>query len=342
MDRGDKAVLRLAVGLGLAVFIAYGFALPAPFVVCVLAVLLLSKPGPPIPFLKGAVLAFVIAALLAVGILMVPVLEHYAVSGVVLTGVLLYAVLFAGARRANPLTIFLVIALTIIPVAGVAEQALGTALAAAVGVGLATGVLVGLVSHALSPDAPAPADVSATPATVSSEAARWIALQTTLVVMPVFVLALTNPALYLATIMKTVTVSQQASSLDARSAGRELVGSTLMGAWLATLVWFGLSVRPNLWMLALWLMATTLWVGRRMFGVKPSRFAPTFWSNALVTMLILLGPAIEDAAVGKDVYSASATRVALFVGVALYAWATVWALERWRASRSKALLFNRT
>jgi len=75
----------------------------------------------------------------------------------------------------------------------------------------------------------------------------------------------------------------------------------------------------------------------KLFGVRRTSFAPSFWSNALVTMLILLGPAIEDAAVGKDVYSASATRVALFVAVALYAWATVWVLERWRASKSKAL-----
>ncbi len=59
-------------------------------------------------------------------------------------------------------------------------------------------------------------------------------------------------------------------------------------------------------------------------------------------MLILLGPAIEDTAIGKDVYAASAVRVTLFVGVALYAWATVWALERWRASRSRALVFKRT
>ena len=82
MDRADKAVLRLAIGLGLAVLIAYGLALPAPFVVCVMAVLLLCKPGPPIPFVKGVVLAVVIAALLAAGVLMVPILEHYAVTGV--------------------------------------------------------------------------------------------------------------------------------------------------------------------------------------------------------------------------------------------------------------------
>ena len=230
--------------------------------------------------------------------------------------------------------------LKIIPVAGVADQALVTALSVAVGVGLGTGALVSGVSHALFPDAPGPTKAAA-PATVSRETARWAALQATLVVMPVFVLALTNPAFYLAAIMKTVTLGQQASSTNARSAGRELVGSTLMGAWMATLVWFGLSLRPNLWMLLLWIVAAALWAGAKLYGVRATSFAPSFWVNALVTMLILLGPAIEDAAVGKDVYRASATRVALFVAVALYAWATVWVLERWRASRSKALALGR-
>jgi len=334
MHRADKAVLRLGVGLGLSVLIAYGLAVRMPFVVCVMAVLLLCKPGPPIPFLKGVVIAVVIAVLLVAGVLMVPVLEHYRVAGVVLTGALLYAVFFAGARRASPLTVILVIAFTIIPVAGVAEQALTTALSQAFGLGLLIGVLVGGLSHALFPDAPAPAKIAAAPANVSSETASWKALQATLVVMPVFVLALTNPALYLAAIMKTVTMGQQASSTNARAAGVELVGSTLMGAWMAAVVWFGLSMRPNLWMLILWLVAAALWAGARLFRIKPTSVSPSFWANALVTMLILLGPAIEDAAVGKDVYSASFTRVSLFIAVALYAWATVWALERWRASRS--------
>jgi hypothetical protein len=341
MDRADKAVLRLAIGVGLAVLIAYGLALPLPFVPCVLAVLLLSKPGPPIPFVKGAVLALVIAALLVAGVLMVPILENYAVTGVVLTGALLYAVFFAGARSANPLTIILVIAITVIPVAGVADQALATVLSVAFGVGLGTGVLVSGISHAFFPDAPAPADVAPARATVSQEAASWAALQATLVVIPVFVVALTNPALYLAAIIKTVTLGQQASATNARSAGRELVGSTLMGAWMAALVWAGLSLRPNLWMLMLWMVAAALWTGANLFGVRRTSFPPSFWSNALVTMLILLGPAIEDAAVGKDVYTASATRVSLFVAVALYAWATVCVLERWRALRSRAPVSKR-
>jgi hypothetical protein len=83
-------------------------------------------------------------------------------------------------------------------------------------------------------------------------------------------------------------------------------------------------------MLMLWLMAAALWAGARLFGVKASRWPPSFWSNALVTMLILLGAAIEDSVNGEDVLRASAVRVTLFVVVALYAWGMVWVLERWR------------
>jgi hypothetical protein len=340
MDPTDKAVLRLAIGLGLAVLVAYGLALPVPYAVCVMAVVVLCKPGPPIPLLKGVVMGVVIAALVAAGVLMVPVLENYALTGVVLTGALLYGVFFSGRGSAHPLTTILAIALTLIPVAGVAEQALAPLIGMTLALGIGTGALVSSASHALFPEAPVLAKEAATPATPSRESNNWMAVRATLVVMPVFVLALTNPAFYLATIMKAVALGQQACSTSARSAGRELVGSTLMGAWMAALVWFGLLMRPNLWMLMLWMVAAALWAGARLFGVKATSLPSSFWMNALVTMLILLGPAIEDSAAGKDVLSASVIRVGLFVGVALYAWATVWALERWRASRVQTLFFK--
>jgi hypothetical protein len=168
-----------------------------------------------------------------------------------------------------------------------------------------------------------------------------MAVRATVVVMPVFVLALGNPAFYLAAIMKAVALGQQAGSTSARSAGRELVGSTLAGAWMAGLLFFVLSLRPTLWILMLCMMAAALWAGARMFRVKASAAPPSFWRNALVTMLILLGPAIEDSAAGKDVFTASTMRVALFVGLALYAWTAVWVLERWRAPRPVALPLNR-
>ena len=57
----------------------------------------------------------------------------------------------------------------------------------------------------------------------------------TLIVMPVFVLALTDPSFYLAAIMKTVALGQQAGETHASDARvASWWGSTLMGALLAT------------------------------------------------------------------------------------------------------------
>lgn len=336
MERADKAVLRLAIGLALAVLLAYGLALPSPFGLCVMTVLMLSKPGPPMPLLKGMVVALLVAAVLATGVLMVPLLEHYASVALVLTALLLYAVFFVGLQSGSPLAIVVVIALTAIPVAGVADQALASALGTAIALGLGVSVLVGSLSHALFPDGADPAARPAPPVVVA-HTARWRAGQATLVVMPVLVLALINPAFYLSAIIKSVLLGQQACSTGARSAGRVLVGSTLAGAGMATLAWFGLAMLPNLWMLVLWMAAAALWSGARIFGLKASALPPSFWSNALVTMLILLGPAIEDSVVGKDVGHASLVRVSLFIALALYAWAIVWALESWRASRPMRL-----
>ena len=336
MHPRDKAALRLAIGLGLATFIAYAIPLQLPYVACVLAVVVLSKPGPPLPLLKAVVVALVMATLVAAGILMVPLLEHFAFAGVLLTAVLLFALFFMGQLRQQGLTTLLVLAFTMIPVAGVGEQALVGTLAKALAVGFLVGAVVSAFSSALFPDPPRPAATGAAADAPERDAARWIALRGMLIVMPVFVLALSNPSFYMGAIMKTVALGQQAGETHARTAGRELVGSTLMGALLAVAAWFGLKLWPSLWMLVLWLMALALWTGSALFGLRSTRFTPSFWSNALLTALILFGPAIEDSASGKGVLEAGLMRVSLFIGVALYAWATVWALERWRALRAVA------
>jgi len=336
MHPGDKATLRLTLGLGLATLIAYGLALTAPYVVCVMAVILLSKPGPPLPLTKGIIVALIFAGVVAAGIVMVPLLENYALTGVLLTAVLLFTIFFAGLVSGNPLTMVLVIAFALMPVAGLVEQALVGTLAVTLAVGVAVGTLVGFISSAFFPDRTAPAAPSAQPTRPGRAAAAWISLRATLIVMPVFVLALTNPSFYLAAIMKIVTLSQQAGETDARSAGRELVGSTLMGAFVAVGIWSGLSLWPSLWMLVLWMMAAALWVGSAMTGARRSRFRSSFWSNALITALILIGPAIEDSASGKSVLEGTAVRTCLFVGVALYAWGTIVLLERWRPDQLPA------
>jgi hypothetical protein len=306
-----------------------------------MAILVLCKPGPPLPLIKGLVIAVIFAVLVASGVLMVPLLEHYAWSAILLTGTVLYGVFFMGVATANPLTMVLVITFALIPVVGVADQAIVGGLSMTLAVGIVIGALVAGFSNALFPDPPGSITNRPVANLASHEFARWIALRAAVIVMPIFVLALTNPSFYVAAIMKTVALSQQAEDVDARSAGSELVGSTLMGALVAAVVWLGLSLHPTLWMLTLWMMSAALWTGSAIFRTRATSFRPSFWSNALITMLILLGPAIEDSASGKSVLEASAVRTALFVAVALYAWGTVWALERWRNSRRAVLRTER-
>src|SRR5215471_8362007 len=152
MNRADKAVLRLTLGLGLATLIAYGSALPMPFVVCLMSILVLCKPGPPLPITKGLVIAAVFAALVTSGVLMVPLLEHYAWSGILITGTVLYGIFFFGLVHANPLTMVLVISFALIPVVGVADQAIVGRLSTTLAVGILTGALVSGASNALFPD----------------------------------------------------------------------------------------------------------------------------------------------------------------------------------------------
>ncbi len=58
--------------------------------------------------------------------------------------------------------------------------------------------------------------------------------------------------------------------------------------------------------------------------------------NTAITMLILIGPAVEDTDSGKDVYSAFFIRLSLFVLVTLYALAAINILEYLKSHKRKS------
>ncbi|MEE4464465.1 hypothetical protein V2S84_20500, partial [Azotobacter chroococcum] len=158
----------------------------------------------------------------------------------------------------------------------------------------------------------------------------WIALRATLVVIPAFLLALIDPASYMPLVMKAVSLGQQACGTSARDAGRELLGSTLLGGLLAVCFWSALSLFPHLWMFFLWTLLFVLLLARRLYRLTDNRQTPGFWLNGAVTLIILLGQSVQDSAAGKDVYSAFAVRMGLFIAVTLYACAAVQLIDRRR------------
>jgi hypothetical protein len=325
IDQGSRFVLRLVFGIGLAMAAVYGVPFAVPHVSLLIVVLLLSKPGRPMPLVKSAVLAGVFCLLTGVGVLLVPLLESYAFAAIVLIVLVLFTVFYIGTKKSHPLLSLLIVTFTLIPVAGVQEQALALAVIHALAGGIILAAVCGMLVYLIWPDIrvvqppkPAPTD---------NDMATWTALRGVVIVLPVLLLALQNPSLYIAAIMKTATLSQQAGTLTAKEAGRELVGSTLLGAVLAMLVWQGLTLWPSLWMFVLWMMLVFCWMALRLYRIHPSKYPPSFWLNTMITLVIFLGPAVQDSANGKDVFTASVIRLALFTAVALYAWGAIYTLE---------------
>lgn len=321
--------------MALALAVAYASNAPLPYVAPILAFFLTAAPRPPMGF-KGLVgLTMLVLVTTGSGLLLIPLLVYYPASALLLVAAGLF---FANYLTINlgkgPVGVLLTMGIAMISAAGTLSSALALAvilsLVFSVGIAVACQWLV----YPWFPEDPvggAP-PVEAPPTAMQSS---WIALRATLIVFPAYLLVLINPTMYLPVIMKSVALGQQSSFMDARNAGRELLGSTFLAGVLAILVWAGLGIATNLWMFFLWILLAGLWLAAKTYGVLASRFPPSYWQNTAVTMLILLGPAVEDSANGKDVYAAFAVRISLFIGVTLYAWGAIIALEYLRDRRQR-------
>lgn len=328
MHNADKAVLRIGTGIGLATGICYGLALPMPHLGVIMAWVVLCRPGEALGLKKGLAGGLLLLGIMTAGVLLVPLLTHYALAAVLLVALLLYLLMQQAMAGKGAAAMLLIMAITVIPVAGLIEQSLAIALAQMMGLGILIGTLVNRLAHALFPPLQV-AGAAARPVPLPPEHPERLALRAVAMVLPMWLLALGNPAFYIPAVMKTVTLAQQSTSLNARQAGQELVLSTLMGALLAFALWLGLSLWPSLLMLVLMLALMTLWLARRLVRLVAGRFPPSFWSNAWITALILFGPAIEDSATGKDVWLAAAMRCGLYLVVAGYGWLCILLLEQW-------------
>jgi hypothetical protein len=335
-DPRAQRALRLASGTALCLAASFGLALPIPFIAPVLGVMLLASVNRPLPLKAGLSLALVAMLTTGIGLLLIPILRYYPASGVLLIGLGLFVVFRFGLRGANNLiVIFLVMGLTMIPVAGTADFDLALLVIGALVKGLLLAVMALSVSHWLFPEPAGAQSPQATPV-LPTEEVGWVALRAALVVLPTFLLALIDPASYLPIILKAVSLGQQSCSTTARNAAHELLGSTLLGGLLAILFWSALSLFVHLWMFFLWMLLFGLLLARKLYALSPTRQSPGLWLNSLVTMIILLGQSVQDSFAGKDVYTAFAVRMGLFIVVTLYACLMVYLLDQRRRVRQPA------
>ncbi len=325
-----QRTLRLSFGTALCLAASFGLALPIPFLSPMLALMMLAAMNRPLPFKASLGLILILMLTTGTGLLLIPLLRYYPFSGVLLV---LFLAFGYGLRGGNPLVAtFLVVGLTLISSAGTAEFALALEVIVALVKGLFLAVTTLTISHWLFPD-PASAPAAKPGPSLTPTESSWLALRATLVVLPTFLLAMIDPASYLPIIMKAVSLGQQSCATSARTAGQELLGSTLLGGLMAILFWCALSLFVNLWMFFLWMLLFGLLVARKLYGVAMTRQPPSFWLNSLATLIILLGQSVQDSAAGKDVYTAFAIRMGLFILVTLYACVMVHLLDTRRERR---------
>ncbi|TNF90372.1 MAG: DUF2955 domain-containing protein [Gammaproteobacteria bacterium] len=329
MPVAARRVFRLSFTMALALACGYGFGVDLPFLAPIFALMLTATPGPPMPPKKLVVLVLAITLILAVGLLLIRVLEHYPMSGIliVMCGIYLSSYMAVNLGK-GPVAVFLTMSLTLISAMGLMDWGIAASLIDAIGLGLIIAIVSQWVVYPFFPEEQGLVIPEPPPPTPQEN--NWIALRATIIIMPVYLLMLTNPAAYAPIMMKSVTLGQQGSMVSAREAGRELLGSTFLGGCFALLIWKALGISTNLWMFFLWILLFGVFFAGKLYQVFSSRYPASFWSNVAVTALILLGSAVQDSETGKDVYTAFAVRMGLFIAVTLYAWLAIAVLERYR------------
>jgi len=333
MPLAARRTFRLASVVALSLALGYGLGMPLPFFAPFFGALLTTAPAPPMG-LKGMLsLCLVVIITLGVGLLLTPLLGKYPASALLMiaTGLYLGTIISIGLRQALVGTL-VAVGCAFVPGAGQVDFALAVTVMKALLLGIMFAIASQRIVYPFFPEDPPGAAPPAPPPADPVET-RWIALRSTLIVLVPVTMAFVNPAMYLSVIMKSVMLSQQASVVSARSAGREMLGATFVGGLAAILFWFGLKLWASLWMFFLLMLLLGLYCAAKTYGVLASRHPPVFWQDVIFNFLFMFCPAVDDSANGKDPYHAFAVRFSLFVIVTLHAWAAIAALEWLRGRR---------
>jgi len=284
-------------------------------------------------------LAVALAVLLGVGLLVAPLVEQYASVGLSLVafGLFVSNRMSLGGDKAAVGTL-LAMSLTLISALGVFSLALAQTLVTM----LVAAVVIAVISQWIvypffpetdvGPDAASSAEHSDGGVSENTSALRAV-----VVILPAYLFLLINPTGHTPVMMKSIVLAQSPSVIEARQAAVELLGATVLGGFLAALLWFGLKLSPRLDIFALLILCVMIGLSRKLYVANATRFTQQFWIDASVTMLILLGPAVADSAAGKDPYQAFLFRFGMFFLVAVYAWGSMVLLNRlgWLSRRKQ-------
>ena len=123
---------------------------------------------------------------------------------------------------------------------------------------------------------------------------------------------------YVVVMIKVATMGQQANVESSRAMGRSLIQSTVIGGIGAIIAWQILSIYLSLLIYTLLITLTLLLIGPKIFQGAGKHPKASTWSYGILTMIIVLAPALMDGAGSNGASSAFYIRLMLFLVIALY------------------------
>jgi len=326
----SRRTFRLALTVTVALVLAYGSGMSVPYFAPLLAFILTVKPAPPMPVGKLLILAVALAVILGIGLWVAPLVEQYAPVGLSLValGLFVSSRLSLGGDKAAVGTL-LAMGLTLISALGVVSLALAQTLVMMLVAAVVIAVVSQWIVYPFFPES----DLNPEVLPAAEDSAEGVsedtsALRAVVVIMPAYLFLLINPTGHTPVMMKSIMLAQSPSVIEARQAAMELLGATVLGGFLAVLLWFGLKLSPRLDIFALLILWVMIGLGRKLYVSNSTRFSQQFWIDVSVTMFILIGPAVADSAAGKDPYQAFLFRFGMFFLVAVYTWGSMVLLNR--------------
>lgn len=325
VDLASRRILRLAVGMGLGMWIAQAIAWPMSFAAPLLGYVFLSSPLPRPSLKMGLGFVIMISASSFASVLLLPFLVYARWVGIGLFVLALFHTFYFTARGGSAvLGVFLTLGLTLVASIGSVSTVAMVEVAKGLTVCAVWGVLFVWLAYALVPDTPAAAGPAGAkpppPPTADLEASRLRALRSLLIVLPVAILFLfsSSSSDYVIAMLKVATMGQQANLDSTRTAGRSMLASTILGGFGAIVAWQVLSIWPSLMVYALLLALLALLVGPRIFQGAGMHPQGAMWSYAYMTMILILAPAVTDGTGSNGASSAFYVRLAMFVAITLY------------------------
>ena len=311
LDMRSLRVLRYALGSTIAMAVALGVNWQLSFLTPVLALSFFASPTPRPTLKQGVSFVAVIAVACLAGLKLGQYLLSYPLVYIPFTGLVLFRIFYMMASGRSPLlTMWLLIALLVIPLITITSPAIAHMVAAGILTGAAATVGVVWLAYGVLPDPPGTHDVNAP---VGERAELPPAMErfktaaiSILVVLPVLVLfyAFKLQSSLLILIFVALLTSQPGFATSFKAGTALIIGNVIGGA--ASIVMYELlAMMPQFYFLVMTTFLAGLIFGARVFSDNPKA---KLYGMAFSTLLLVIG---STTASGSDeAGSAVYTRVA--------------------------------